>query len=368
MKVRYSYLPQQFGNPDEILAEIKRQLLRDCDFTLGGAVARFEKSFAAIIGTKHAIGVGSGTDAIMLALKAVGVGHGDEVVTAANTFIATVGAINATGARAVLVDVTPYYTIDAAKIEKALTARTKAIVPVHLTGEPADMRPILDLAKRKGLPIVEDACQSIEAEIDGRRCGTMGIAGAFSLHPLKNLNVWGDAGMIVTSDDATAEKLRMLRNHGMKNRDEIEIFGYNSRLDTLQAIVGNWLIGQTHDITEKRIANAAKYDAAFRELSPGLVIPPRRANARRVYHLYMLTTNRRDELYRFLHENGVDAKIHYPIPLHLQKGLAPLGYGRGAFPVSEAQAGTVLTLPCDQHLSDAETTYVIETVRRFFKR
>src|SRR5438874_8057816 len=174
MRGRYPNAPQHFGRPEEILAEIQDQLLKDCDFTLGKAVAPFEESFAKLIGTKHAVGVGSGTDALMLSLKAVGIGHGDEVITAANTFIATVGAINAVGARPVLVDVTPYFTIDPGKIEAAITPRTKAILPVHLTGEPADLKPILEIARRRDLAVVEDACQSIDAAIDGRRCGTMG--------------------------------------------------------------------------------------------------------------------------------------------------------------------------------------------------
>jgi dTDP-4-amino-4,6-dideoxygalactose transaminase len=366
MNVRYSYLPQQFAQVDEVFAEIRNQLLKDCDFTLGKAVARFEESFARLIGTKHAIGVGSGTDALMLSLKALGVGHGDEVITAANTFIATVGAINAVGARPVLVDVTPYFTIDPARIEAAITAKTRAILPVHLTGEPADMAPILEIARRRGLAVVEDACQSIDAAIDGRRCGTMGETGGFSLHPLKNLNVWGDAGIIVTNSDVHAEHLRMLRNHGMKNRDEIEIMGYNSRLDTLQAIVGNWLIRQTHDITEKRIANAATYDGGFESLGGDILLPPRRPSVRRVYHLYMVYARRRDELYRFCHDQGVDAKIHYPIPLHLQRGLARFGYGKGDFPETERQAASIITFPADQHLTSDQVETVIRTVRKFY--
>lgn len=365
MKVRYSYLPQQFAAPDEILAEIRGQLLTDCDFTLGAAVSRFEASFAALIGTKHAVGVNSGTDALMLSLKAAGVGHGDEVVTAANTFIATVGAINAAGARPVLVDVTPYFTIDPARVETAITPRTKAIIPVHLTGEPADMEPILAAAKKRGLAVVEDSCQAIDAAIDGRKCGTMGATGAFSLHPLKNLNVWGDAGIVVTNSDEHAARLRLLRNHGLRSRDEVEILGYNSRLDTLQAIVANWLIRQTHDITNKRIAHAALYDKGLSGIQ-GITLPPRRSNVRRVYHLYMVYAERRDDLHRHCLENGVEAKIHYPIPLHLQKGLAPLGYKKGDFPESERQAASIITFPADQHLSGAEIEHVIDVVRRFY--
>ncbi|MBI4405536.1 MAG: DegT/DnrJ/EryC1/StrS family aminotransferase [Deltaproteobacteria bacterium] len=370
MKVRYSYLPQQFENPEEILEEIRRHL-KTCNFTLGPEVDQFEKSFAQLIGTKFAIGVGSGTDALKLALKAIGIGHGDEVITAANTFIATAGAINELGARPVFVDVTPYYTIDATKIEKAITKKTKAILPVHLTGEAADMTPIMQLASKHDLPVVEDACQAIGAAYDGQNAGTHGAAGGFSLHPLKNLNVWGDAGVIVTNSESMNEKLRLLRNHGLATRDEIHLFGYNSRLDSIQAIVGNWIIRQTKDITARRIHNASIYDEMLGTLRTKVKIAPRRKEARRVFHLYMFEVveeKDREPLYRYLHENGVDAKIHYPIPLFLQKGLSHLGYKPGDFPETERQAKHIITLPVDQHLTETEIRYCAKTVQNFFER
>lgn len=365
-KVRFSYLPQQFAEPDEILAEVRRHLLT-CSFTLGPEVERFEKSFAGLIGARHAVGVGSGTDALMLSLKALGVGHGDEVITAANTFIATVGAIHAAGARPVLVDVTPSFTVDSERVEEAVTPRTKVLLPVHLTGEPADMGAILGIAERRGLAVVEDACQAILAEIDGRTVGTFGAAAGYSLHPLKNLNVWGDGGIVVTDSPEIDARLRLLRNHGLRSRDEVEVLGYNSRLDSVQAIVGNWLIGQVHDITAKRIAHAARYDEAFAELEGDVTIPPRRPGVRRVFHLYIIEARRRDELYRYLHGRGVEAKIHYPIPLHLQKGLAHLGYKEGDFPEAERQARSILTLPADQHLAPDQIEYAIEAVRTFYR-
>lgn len=381
MKVRYSYLPEQFANPDEILAEIRRHL-ETCAFTLGPEVAQFERSFASLIGTRAAIGVNSGTDALMLSLRALGIGHGDEVITAANTFIATVGAINAAGARPVLADVTPYFTIDPAKIEEKITARTKAIIPVHLTGEPADMGPIMEIAARRGIPIVEDACQSILAAIDDggqgraphglphdpphwKTVGTFGASAAYSVHPLKNLNVWGDGGVVVTDSPELEQKLRLLRNHGLKSRDEVEVLGYNSRLDSIQAIVGNWLIRQVHDITARRIANAEAYDRGLSSVD-GITVPPRRPNVRRVYHLYMLYAERRDELYEFLLARGVEAKVHYPIPLPLQRGLAHLGYEHGDFPETERQAASVISLPADQHLTDEQIAYAIDAVKAFY--
>jgi len=366
MRVRYSYLPQQFADVEEIFAAIRAHLTT-CRLTLGPEVDEFERAFASLIGTSYAIGVGSGTDALALSLRALGIGYGDEVVTAANTFIATVGAINATGARPVLVDVTPGFTLDPAQLERAVTRKTKAIIPVHLTGEVADMDPILEVAKRHRLHVVEDACQAISAADRGRSAGTMGALGAFSLHPLKNLNVWGDAGVIVTSDPLLNDRLRLLRNHGLTNRDEVEVLGYNSRLDSIQAIVGNWLIRQVPDITNRRIANAAVYDAAFQALEGDIALPPRRPEVRRVFHLYQAYARRRDELLDFLHAHGVEAKVHYPIPLPLQQGLAHLGYRPGDFPETERQAASLVTLPVDQHLTEDELQYVIGMVREFYR-
>lgn len=365
-KVRYSYLPQQFSEVDAVLDRL-REFVPTGDFTLGKPVAEFERRFADLIGTRHAVGVGSGTDALKLGLRACGVGHGDEVITAANTFIATVGAIAETGATPVLIDCDDNFGMDARQIEGAITPRTTAIMPVHLTGEVADMPAIMEIARRHNLAVVEDGCQSILGEIDGKRTGTWGNAGGFSLHPLKNLNVWGDGGIVVTNDDETARRLRLLRNHGLRNRDEIEILGYNSRLDSVQAIVGNWLIDQAADITARRIENAAYYDAAFADV-PEIALPPRRQNVRRVFHLYVVFAERRNELYDYLLAEGVEAKIHYPIPLYQQDGLRHLGYKPGDFPVTDRHADTIITFPADQHLSRAEQDILVDAVRRFYGR
>ncbi|TAN53165.1 MAG: DegT/DnrJ/EryC1/StrS family aminotransferase [Rhodospirillales bacterium] len=365
-KVRYSYLSEQFADPSAIFDELKR-LVPTGDFTLGKPVAEFEKRFADMIGIKHAIGVGSGTDALKLPLKALGIGHGDEVITAANTFIATVGAINETGARPVLVDCdADTFCMDVAKVEAAITPRTKAIMPVQITGEVVEMTELMRLAAKHNLPVVEDACQGIFSECDGKRSGTWGVAGGFSLHPLKNLNVWGDAGVVVTNDDEMARKLRLLRNHGLRNRDEIEVLGYNSRLDSVQAVVGSWLIAQTHDITEKRIANAAYYDAAFAGIA-GIRVPRRPDNHKRVYHLYMVFAKDRDALFQHCLDNGVEAKIHYPIPLYQQDGLKPLGYKPGTFPVTDDHAKSVISFPVDQHITRQQQDIVIDTVKSFYR-
>jgi dTDP-4-amino-4,6-dideoxygalactose transaminase len=365
-KVRYSYLAEQFRDPTEILEELRR-FLPTGDFTLGRPVGEFEALFAEVIGTKHAIGVGSGTDAIKIPLKALGLQPGDEVITAANTFIATVGAINEVGARPVFIDCDDTFCMDLDQLEAAITERTKAIVPVHLTGYMTDMPRLMEIANRRGLPVVEDACQGILAATEGRCAGSWGNAGAFSLHPLKNLNVWADGGVIVTNDDAMADKLRLLRNHGLRNRDEVEILGYNSRLDSVQAIVGKWLIKDVHAITAKRIANAERYDAAFSRI-PGLRIPPRPAGNRRVYHLYIVFSDNRDALMRHCLEAGVEVKVHYPIPLYQQRGLQQFGYRAGDFPVTDRHAREIITFPADQHLTDDQIDYVIDVVESFHVR
>ncbi|MBK6922602.1 MAG: DegT/DnrJ/EryC1/StrS family aminotransferase [Deltaproteobacteria bacterium] len=364
MHVRYSYLPQQFAEIDDLLQNIKA-LVQSGDFTLGRELERFEQGFAALIGSKHAIGVGSGTDALKLPLRAAGVGPGDEVITTANTFIATVGAIAEVGARPVFVDCNDTFCMDVAQVEKAITPNTKAIMPVHYTGYMTDMPALMEIATRRGLVVVEDACQAILADIGGKRAGTWGRAGGFSLHPLKNLNVWGDGGVIVTDDDDTAASLRLLRNHGMSNRDEIAVLGYNSRLDTLQAVVGNWLLPQTESIAAKRIEHAAYYDRHLCEI-PGIRIPPRVDGMRRVYHLYIVFAERRDELLAHCLAHGIEAKVHYPIPVYRQKGLAHLGYRAGDFPVTDRHLGEIITFPCDQHLSREQQDHVIATVRSFY--
>jgi len=363
-KARYSYLQEQFSDPTLILAELAK-LVHSGDFTLGKPVAEFERRFSELIGVRHAIGVGSGTDALKLPLKALGISHGDEVITAANTFIATAGAIAETGAAPRFVDCNDTFCLDAGQIEAAITPKTKAIMPVHLTGEPADMDAIMQIAKKHSLVVVEDACQAILAEFNGRRAGTYGIAAGYSLHPLKNLNVWGDGGIVVTNDDALAERVRLIRNHGLKNRDEVAILGCNSRLDSAQAVVGNWLIGSTGEITAKRIDNAAYYDAAFRKIA-GVRLPPRRKNVRCVYHLYMVFAEQRDALYRYCLDHGVEAKVHYPIPLYQQEAFRSFGYQRGQFPVSDRHAREVISFPVDQHITRAQQDIVIETVKAFY--
>jgi dTDP-4-amino-4,6-dideoxygalactose transaminase len=364
MRVRYSYLPQQFAACDDLWQQLK-DLVHTGDFTLGKPLTEFEQRFARLIGAKHAIGVNSGTDALKLSLKALGVGPGDEVITAANTFVATVGAIAEIGAIPVFVDCDDTFCMDVSQVEARITPNTKAIMPVHFTGYMTDMRKLLPLVEKHGLVVVEDACQSILGAIDGRNAGTWGHAGAFSLHPLKNLNVWSDGGIIVTDDDKLDRQLRLLRNHGLSDRDTVAILGHNSRLDTFQAVVGNWLIPKTQEIADKRIANAAFYDRSLGKLKQ-IRVPPRPKDMRVVYHLYIVFAERRDALLQFCLERGIEAKVHYPVPIYRQPALAHLGHKLGDFPVTDRHARDVITFPCDQHLSQPEMQCVVDTVRTFY--
>ena len=349
---------------DEVFAEL-RQLVARGDFTLGRPVVEFEDMFARLIGVKHAIGVGSGTDSLKLPLKALGVGPGDEVITAANAFFATAGAINEVGARPVFVDCADDLQIDATGIERAMTPRTKAIMPVHLTGAVADMPAVLRIAGRHGVPVVEDACQSLLATREERFAGTFGIAAGFSLHPLKILHVWGDGGVVVTNDDGMARRLRLLRNHGLRSRDEMEIFGYNSRLDSVHAVVGKWMVRRAHDIVAGKRRNAEHYDAAFRNLR-SVRIPPYPAGMVSSWLYYVLFAERRDGLLAHCRTRGIEAKVHYPVPLYLQDALRPLGHARGDFPVTDRHAAEMISLPVDEELTPAEIDHVIATIHEFY--
>ena len=364
MQVRYSYLPQQFEDCDELWKKLK-ELVSEGNFTLGKPLVEFEANFAQLIGTKYAVGVNSGTDAIKLSLKALGVGPGDEVITAANTFVATVGAISETGATPVFVDCNDTFCMNVDLVEEQISEKTKAIVPVHFTGYMTDMRKLCPLAEKYDLLIVEDACQSILGAIENKNAGTWGKSGAFSLHPLKNINVWSDGGIIVTNDEELDATLRLIRNHGLADRDTVVSLGYNSRLDTIQAVVGNWLFPRAEEICDQRIENASYYDQAFSEIEQ-IRIPPRPELYKIVYHLYIVFVENRDELYNFCLARGIEAKIHYPIPIYLQPALRHFNFKKGDFPVTDSHAEQIITFPCDQHLERDQIDYIIKTVREFY--
>ena len=364
MKVRYSYLPQQFGDCEDLWQDL-REFVPTGDFTLGKPLKIFEDSFAALIGTRHAIGVNSGTDAIKLSLKAFGIGPGDEVVTAANTFVATVGSICELGAIPVFVDCDDTFCMNVDLVEEKISKKTKALLPVHFTGYMTDMRKITAIADQYNLPVVEDACQSILGSIDGRNAGTWGYPGAFSLHPLKNINIWSDGGVIVTEDDDLDKKLRLMRNHGLTDRDRVTLMGYNSRLDTIQAVVGNWILPQAKSISDRRIANANYLDKGLKKI-PGISIPPRPVEFRLVYHLYIVFAEDRDGLLQYCLDQGIEAKVHYPVPIYRQPALDYLGHKAGDYPVTDAHTTKIITFPCDQHLEQSQLDYIIETVTDYY--
>jgi len=340
-------------------------VLERSDFILGCEVDQFEEEFGQYIGTRHAIGVGSGLAALELALRAYGIGPGDEVITAANTFIATVLAIMAVGARPVLVDAeAATYNLDPAVLASAITSRTRAIIPVHLYGQPADMEPILVLAKRHHLVVIEDAAQAHGATYDGRRAGAWGDAAAFSFYPAKNLGACGDAGMVVTNDEALAAKLRMLRVHGVERRYFHDLHGYNSRLDELQAAILRVKLSRLKHWNARRAEIAARYSEGLKN-SP-LELPVAGPGNTHVYHVYAVLTSRRDELQEFLAQRGVPTIIYYPLPLHLQKVYSELGHRAGDFPAAEAVSKSILPLPIYPELTDDQVDYVVEMVRQFF--
>ena len=365
MKVRYSYLPEQFSDAEDLWLELKK-FVSTGDFTLGKPLKIFEDKFAKLIGTKFAIGVNSGTDAIKLSLKAIGIKPGDEVITASNTFVATVGAINELGAVPVFVDCENNFCINANEIEKKITKKTKAIVPVHFAGFMPNMDLILKLSKKYQLPIIEDACQAILGSYKNKNSGTWGLTGAFSLHPLKNINVWSDGGLITTNSKKIYEKILLLRNHGLENRDKVKILGYNSRLDTFQAIVGNWLLPQAKLIAKKRIINANYLDKGFSKIK-AITIPPRSDMNKSVYHLYMVFAKKRNKLLKYCLSKGIEAKVHYPVPMYLQKACNFLNHKKGDFPITDFHSRNLISFPCDQHLSKVKLDYIIKTVKNFYE-
>jgi len=362
--INHNYLREQFADYKEIFAKIER-LVQQTDYTLGREVDRFESRICELTGAKHAVGVGSGTDALMLSLIALGVGRGHEVITTPYTFFSTIGAIVTAGARPVFVDIGPDYNIDSERIEAAITKHTRAILPVHWSGAACRMDHIMSIAKRHGLVVVEDACHAINGLYKGQAPGTYGDAGCFSMHPLKNLNVWGDGGYLVTDSSELHDRLVLLRNHGLINRNEQVMYGYNSRLDTLQAVVANHLLDKIDQITDRRIENAAILDAALRDI-PQITLPPRDPDTKQVYHIFCVRAQRRDELVAALIKAGIDAKIHYPIPMHLQKAAADYGYKRGDFPVAEAVCASVLSLPVHEFMKREQLDFIAEQIRAFY--
>lgn len=371
MKVPLLDLRAQYQS---IRTEVMAALEAVCDeqaFILGARVADLEKDIQEYVVVSQAVGVASGTDAILLSLMACGAGPGDEVVTVPYTFFATAGSISRLGAKPVFVDIKPdTYNMDPMLLEGAFTARTRAIMPVHLYGQCAEMEPILQIAARKKVPVVEDAAQAIGSTWRNRKAGALGQAGCFSFFPSKNLGGFGDGGMVTTNDQALADRVRMLRVHGSRVKYVHEAVGLNSRLDALQAAVLRVKLKYLEEWTKGRQRNAARYEALFKQanLLDRVTLPTVTAENRHVYNQYVIRVPKRDQLRAFLQEQGVGTEIYYPAPLHLQVCYKDLGYRQGSFPQAERAAQETLALPIYAELTAVQQAYVVETIKKFYSR
>lgn len=342
------------------------RVLRRQHFILGEEGVAFERSFSGYLGVRYAIGVNSGSDALYLAFKALGVGEGDEVITVSHTFISTVDAITRNGAIPVFVDIDPQtYTIDVTKIEEKLTKKTKAILPIHLYGQPADMGTIRMIAKRHKLKVVEDACQAHGALWGGKRVGSLGDIAAFSFYPPKNLGGYGDGGMMVTNNISLATSARILRNYGQKDKYLSNTRGVNSRLDEIQAAVLLVKLKYLDQWNAMRRKHAALYENLLCDID-GLELPHEAPHTKSVYHLYVVRSRYRDLLREYLLQHGVETGIHYPVPAHLQPAYKNLGYRKGSLPITEQYAHEIISLPIYPELSEREIRYVSKLIHRFF--
>jgi dTDP-4-amino-4,6-dideoxygalactose transaminase len=367
IKVPFQDIPLQVRNLKPEIDAAVNAVLAHGEFILGPEVAIFEREWAQFCQVPHSVGVGSGTDALHLILRALGIGPGDEVITVANTFIATAEAISYAGARPVLVDCRlEDYLIDPAAVAAAITPRTRAIIPVHLYGQPADMDTLAALTQKHGLALIQDAAQAHGATLsDGRVCGSLGVAAAFSFYPAKNLGAFGDGGAVTTGDEALNRQLRLLRNWGSVVKYHHEVQGFNSRLDTLQAAILSVKLPRLNAWNDARRDAAGWYRSALKGC-PGLVLPIEAPwTGRHAYHLFVVRVLERDRdiVARSLADRGVQTVVHYPVPIHLQKAYAGLGLRPGAFPEAEAASRTILSLPMFPELTQVQVEYVAESLR-----
>jgi len=353
---------QWIDERDELMPIIER-VMNSGKFILEADCDEFEESVAKLCGVKYAAALNSGTDALMYALTLSGVKKGDEVITPANSFIASTSSIVHIGAIPVFVDVLPNQNLDPSKIEDLITKNTKAIMPVHLTGRVCDMDPIIEIAKKYKLLIIEDAAQAIGSKYKGRPSGSLGDIGCFSTHPLKNLNACGDGGFITTNNEDIYKKIKSFRNHGKINHDTVSHFGLVSRMDNLQAAILNYRLGKLDVLISKRQANAKKYLEGINHKD--IFIPHQELHEFNTYHTFVLQTSRRDELKEYLLNKGIKTAIHYPIPIHFQSASKSFGYKEGDLPVTEKQAKEILTLPINQYLADSDLERVITAVNTF---
>lgn len=362
MKVPLLDLKIQYNNLSKEILPAVEDVLKEANYIMGRQVEELEQKICEYLGCKYAIAVASGTDALLLSLRAVGVGYGDEVITVPYTFFATSGAIVNMGAKPVFVDILPdTYNINPEAIKKVITKRTKAIIPVHLFGQSADMDPIMDVARRYNLKVIEDACQSIGARYKGKPVGTIGDTGCFSFFPSKNLACFGDGGMVVTNDPEIANKVRMLRVHGSEKKYYHRMIGTNSRLDTIQAAILLIKLKYLDKWTGLRQKHAERYDKELSKM--GISTPFRIWYSTHVYNQYIIRVRDRDRLMYFLNENGIGTAIYYPLPLHMQECFEYLGYREGDFPQAESASKQTLAIPIYPELTDEQQGYVIEKIK-----
>ncbi len=361
-------LKAQYDSIKDEIDEAIQNVLNNTSFIMGEELKKFEEEFAQFCDVKYATGVANGSDALILALRACGIGKRDEVITVPHTFIATTEAITHVGGKIVFVDIDhKTYTIDVSKIEEKISNKTRAIIPVHLYGQPVDMGPIIELAKKYRLKIIEDAAQAHGAEYKGKKIGSIGDMGCFSFYPGKNLGAYGDAGIVVTNNEEIAEKIKLLRNHGRINKKyEHDIEGVSSRLDNLQAAILRVKLRHLNKWNNVRRSNAKKYSKLLSDIYG--IIPPYEADyAKHVYHLYVIRTEERDKLRENLKSNGIATGIHYPIPLHLQPAYKYLGHRYGNFPITEECSQKILSLPMYAELSENQIMEICYGVKNFYK-
>lgn len=364
--IKFLDLSLQNQNQKKAFHKNLEQVVEKGDFIFGSSLKKFEEKIADYCSCKYALGLNSGTDALILTMKTFGIGKGDEVISVANSFIATIGAIVARGAKPVFVDVGDDYLIDADKIEEKITDKTKAILPVHLYGRVADMNKINKIAKKNNLKVIEDACQAIGSEYHNKKAGSLADAACFSLHPSKLLGVLGDGGFLTTNNKEISEKINKLRNHGLKNRDEADFFGVNSRLDTFQAGIALGKLNYLEKWIELRRKNELLYYEKLRSLP--IQFPPEQKKGNRTNnYLFVIQLDKRDKLQEFLNQQGIDARVHYPIPIHLQKAAKYLGYKIGSLPETEKQAKKMLSLPIHQDLKKSEILRIADSINKFYK-
>jgi len=363
MKVQFLDLKAQYVTIKEEINDAIQKILDSCAFAGGPFVEEFEKNFAAFCGCKYSIGVGNGTDALWLALLAIGVGSGDEVITVPNTFIATCEAISMCGAKPVFVDINEEsYTMEAALIEKVITKRTKAIIPVHLFGQMADMDPIMDIARRHNLFVIEDACQAHGAEYKGKRAGSVGELGCFSFYPGKNLGAYGEAGAIVTNNEQFNQRMRMLRDHGQSKKYFHDVIGWNARMDGIQAAVLNVKLNHLSKWNEARRTNAEYYNHFLNDMR-AIKTPKVMKYNKHIYHVYAVRVQSRNSVIEHLKEKGIGCLIHYPVPVHLQQAYGTFGFKNGSYKISEMCSDELMSLPMYPELSRDQIEYVADSLK-----